>query len=86
MRVTKWLLAILLSSSAGSQGQLSSYRHPELLIETQKLAQLLSSPQLRLLDARPRDEYRLAHLPGAVNLPAPSTDDLDANRRVAYSY
>jgi thiosulfate/3-mercaptopyruvate sulfurtransferase len=81
MRVTEWLLAILLLSSGVLQGQVSSYRHPELLIETQKLAPLLSSPQLRLLDARPGEEYQLGHLPGAVNLPAPSTDDLDANRR-----
>jgi thiosulfate/3-mercaptopyruvate sulfurtransferase len=81
MKVTKWLLAILLVSRGGLQGQVPSYRHPELLIETQKLAQLLSSPQLRLLDARPREDYRLGHLPGAVNLPALATDDLDADRR-----
>jgi thiosulfate/3-mercaptopyruvate sulfurtransferase len=81
MKVTKWLLAILLLSGGGLQGQVASYRHPELLIETQKLAQLLLSPQLRLLDARPPEEYRLGHLPGAVNLPALVTDDLDANRR-----
>jgi len=81
MRATKWLLAILLMSSGGLQGQVSSYRHPELLIETQKLAQLLSSPQLRLLDARPPEEYRLGHLPGAANLPALATDALEANRR-----
>ena len=81
MRLKEWLLAILLLSSAALQGQESSYRHPELLIETQNLGQLLSNPQLCLLDARPPEEYRLGHLPGAVNLPAPSTDDLDANRR-----
>jgi thiosulfate/3-mercaptopyruvate sulfurtransferase len=81
MKITEWLLAILLLSRGGLQGQVPTYRHPELLIETQKLAQLLSSPQLRLLDARPPEEYRLGHLPGAVNLPALATDDLDANRR-----
>ena len=81
MRLTEFLWPILLLSSGGLQGQVASYRHPEILIETQKLAQLLSSPQLRLLDARPLEEYRLGHLPGAVNLPALETDDLDANRR-----
>jgi thiosulfate/3-mercaptopyruvate sulfurtransferase len=81
MRVTQWLLTVLLLCRGGLQGQVSSYRHPEFLIETQKLAQLLSSPQLRLLDARPREEYRLGHLPGAVNLPAPATSDPDAKRR-----
>jgi len=81
VRLTEFLWPILLLSSGGLQGQVASYRHPEILIETQKLAQLLSSPQLRLLDARPLEEYRLGHLPGAVNLPALETDDLDANRR-----
>jgi thiosulfate/3-mercaptopyruvate sulfurtransferase len=81
MKVSRWLLTILLLSSGGIRGQVSSYCHPEFLIETQKLAQLLSSPQLRLLDARPPEEYRLGHLPGAVDLPALATDDPDANRR-----
>jgi thiosulfate/3-mercaptopyruvate sulfurtransferase len=81
MKVSEWLLAILLFSCGGLQGQVPSYRHPELLVETQKLAQLLSSAQLRLLDARPREDYRLGHLPGAVNLPAPATSDPDAKRR-----
>ena len=81
MEVTRWLLATLLLSSGRLWSQASSYRRPALLIDTQRLAQLLSSPDLRLLDARPPEEYRLGHLPGAVNLPALSTDDLEANRR-----
>jgi len=59
----------------------ATYRHSELLIETQNLAQQLSSPHLRLLDARPLEEYRVGHLPGAVSLFALQTDDLEANRR-----
>ena len=81
MRLTAWLLTILLLRSSGLQGQVPSYRRPELLIETQKLARLLSSPRLCLLDARPQEEYRAGHLPGAANLPALATDDLEANRR-----
>jgi thiosulfate/3-mercaptopyruvate sulfurtransferase len=81
MRVTEWLLAILLLSGGGVQGQVSSYRRPELLIETQELGKLLSNSQLRLVDARPLEEYRLGHLPGAVSLPALATDDPEANRR-----
>jgi thiosulfate/3-mercaptopyruvate sulfurtransferase len=42
---------------------------------------MLSTPQLRLLDARPQEDYQLGHLPGAVNLPAPATSDPDAKRR-----
>jgi thiosulfate/3-mercaptopyruvate sulfurtransferase len=81
MKVAECLLAIPLLSAGGLRGQVASYPHSEFLIETQKLAQLLSSPQLRLLDARPPEEYRLGHLPGAANLPALTTDDLDANRQ-----
>ncbi len=36
---------------------------------------------MRVVDARPPEEYRLGHIPGAVNLPAPATDSLDANRQ-----
>jgi len=81
MRGTEWFLAVLLLSSGGAQGQVSSYHRPDLLIETQELGKLLSNSQLRLVDARPLEEYRLGHLPGAVSLPAPATDDPDANRR-----
>ena len=65
----------------GLPGQAPSYRRPQLLIEASQLAQQLPSPRLRLLDARPASEYQLGHLPGAVNLPALETDDLEANRR-----
>jgi len=61
--------------------QASQYRNPQLLIETSELAGILSKPELRLLDARTPEEYRLGHLPGAVNLPEPATDSLEANRR-----
>jgi thiosulfate/3-mercaptopyruvate sulfurtransferase len=81
MGVIAWLLAILLSVGSGLQGQITTSRRPQLLIEAQQLAQALPSPQLRILDARPQAEYQLGHLPGAVNLPALETDDLDANRR-----
>jgi len=81
MRGTEWLLAILLLSSGVAQGQVSSYRRTELLIETKELGKLLSNSRLCLVDARPLEEYRLGHLPGAVSLPALATHDPDANRR-----
>lgn len=61
--------------------QAPHYHNPQLLLETQELAAQLSDPQLRLVDARLPDQYNQSHLPGAVNLPAPATDDLEANRR-----
>jgi thiosulfate/3-mercaptopyruvate sulfurtransferase len=52
-----------------------------LLVETDELAKLLPDANLRILDARPPEEYRQGHLAGAVNLPAPATESLEANKR-----
>jgi thiosulfate/3-mercaptopyruvate sulfurtransferase len=54
-------------------------RNPSLLVETSELAQRLTEPHLRIIDARPPNEYQAGHIPGAVNLPAPATDSLEAN-------
>jgi thiosulfate/3-mercaptopyruvate sulfurtransferase len=52
----------------------------QLLVETEGLAKTLTDANLRILDARPPEEYREGHLPGAVNLPAPGTESLEANK------
>ena len=52
-----------------------------LLVETAELARRLTEPGLRILDARTPQEYRQGHIPGAVNLPAPATESLEANRQ-----
>lgn len=44
------------------------YAHPELLTETEWLAQHLNDPELRIIDARPQQQYSAGHIPGAVNL------------------
>ena len=44
------------------------YAHPELLAETDWLADRLIDPKLRVIDARQREQYATNHLPGAVNL------------------
>lgn len=78
-------LALALATTLGAGSHLLAqgdhYRNPQLLIETEELAQRLSQAGLCLLDARPEEEYRQGHLAGAVNLPALNTDDLDANRQ-----
>jgi thiosulfate/3-mercaptopyruvate sulfurtransferase len=51
-----------------------------LLVESDELAKTLADANLRILDARPPEEYREGHLPGAVNLPAPATESLEANK------
>jgi len=44
------------------------YAHAELLAETDWLAERLTAPNLRVIDARQPEEYATNHIPGAVNL------------------
>lgn len=44
------------------------YAHPELLADTDWLAENLSNPSIRIVDARPAPQYEAGHIPGAVNL------------------
>jgi thiosulfate/3-mercaptopyruvate sulfurtransferase len=44
------------------------YTNPELLAETDWLAERLDDPNVRIVDARPPQQYAAGHIPGAVNL------------------
>ncbi|HJM89667.1 MAG TPA: rhodanese-like domain-containing protein [Dehalococcoidia bacterium] len=44
------------------------YPHPELLADTDWLANHLSDPTLRIVDAREDDDYASGHIPGAVHV------------------
>ena len=44
------------------------YPHPELLAETDWLADRLSDPAVRVVDARSDKDYAQGHIPGAVHL------------------
>ena len=44
------------------------YAHPELLAETDWLADHLTDPKVRVIDARQPEQYAAGHVPGAVNL------------------
>ncbi len=81
LRWLLFLLASLILGTAGLRAQGGGYRNPQLLIETAELASVLSDAGIRVLDARPAGEYQQGHLPGAVNLPAAATDNLEANRQ-----
>lgn len=43
------------------------YANPQLLVDTQWLADHLNDPNIRIVDCDVRDSYRRAHIPGAVN-------------------
>ena len=44
------------------------YTNPQLLAETDWLAENLDNPDVRIVDARPPQQYAAGHIPGAVNL------------------
>ena len=44
------------------------YPHPELLAETDWLADRLSDPTVRVVDARMDKDYAAGHIPGAVHI------------------
>lgn len=46
----------------------SAYARPELLADTEWLAQHLDDPNIRIIDCDNRDAYRRAHIPGAINM------------------
>jgi thiosulfate/3-mercaptopyruvate sulfurtransferase len=45
------------------------YANPHYLAETDWLAAQLNNPAVRIIDARPPQQYAAGHIPGAVNLP-----------------
>jgi len=54
------------------------FAHPELLVETDWLAEHLGDPDLRVVDARKPEEYKAGHIPGAVSIPRSATFDPEA--------
>jgi thiosulfate/3-mercaptopyruvate sulfurtransferase len=82
MALVAWL-AVAPVAAAAAPG----YANPQLLIETDELARLVTArpaPGLRLVDLRRDPErgeaaYRVGHLPGAVYLAARELDDARAN-------
>jgi len=75
------ILTSLALASALSFSWAAESSKTQLLVEPAELAGILDKPDVRVVDARPPQEYGLGHIPGAVNLPAPATDSLDANRQ-----
>jgi thiosulfate/3-mercaptopyruvate sulfurtransferase len=53
------------------------YARPELLAETEWLAQHLNDPGVRIVDMRTEEAYRKGHLPGTVHLDRKALKDAD---------
>src|SRR4029453_12787376 len=80
------LLAVLALATAGAATRGlagGKYANPRLLVETEELARMTSTPGVRIVDVRSGMRgsvtYRVGHLPGAVLLEANELDDPAAN-------
>jgi thiosulfate/3-mercaptopyruvate sulfurtransferase len=71
--------AILVISmlTANAWAAAAEYARPELLAETDWLAQHLSDSAIRIVDMRSEEAYRKGHIPGAVNLGWQALKDAD---------
>ena len=58
-------------------GAVGGYARPELLAETDWLAQHLDDPGIRIVDMRSEGAYRKGHIPGAVHLEWKALKDAD---------
>jgi len=54
------------------------FANPQLLVETDWLAEHLQDADLRIVDARKAEEYQAGHIPGAISIPRDSTFDPQA--------
>jgi thiosulfate/3-mercaptopyruvate sulfurtransferase len=79
---TYWILVTaLLGVCVGialAQAETEGYARPELLAETEWLAQRLNDPQLWIVDLRSEEAYRQGHIPGAVSLSPKRLKDPDS--------
>lgn len=80
MRSLVCLSVLFFSNATGAAAQEASPQS-SLWVETSQLAERLSDPNLRIVDARAGEDFQKGHVPGAVNLPAPLTDSLEANAK-----
>lgn len=77
--VVPFFLAMVMAAAAPA-GAAPQYANPQLLTETSDLAKQVGAPDLRIVDTRAAEEYDKGHIPGAVNIPFRSLDDLEANK------
>jgi thiosulfate/3-mercaptopyruvate sulfurtransferase len=71
-----WLLLALLPHLAGA-APLGDYAHPKVLIQAEELKALVDKqdPEVRIIDFRHKAKYYLGHIPGAIQIWRPETED-----------
>jgi thiosulfate/3-mercaptopyruvate sulfurtransferase len=74
--VLAWLALALLPHLAGGS-PLQNYANPQILMQADKLKALIDrhDPNLRIIDFRHKAKYYLGHIPGAIQVWRPETED-----------
>lgn len=69
--------AAMVFSLVGFLGTVSAveYANPQLIVETSELAEIMNKPNVRIVDARAKSEYKKGHISGAVSLSFQEVDD-----------
>lgn len=58
------------------------FANPQLLVETDWLAEHLKDADLRIVDARKAEDYQAGHIPIAISIPRPTTFDPEAPKGI----
>lgn len=84
-RITKlFILGLVLALAFSSASWAEGYARPELLITPKSLAGKLKKPDVRILDARKKGDYKKGHIPGAVSLFYNKLVDFTARKKKGY--
>ncbi len=70
-------MALALGPHVAGGAPLGDYAHPQVLIQAEELKDLIDKkdPDLRIIDFRHKAKYYLGHIPGAVQIWRPETED-----------
>lgn len=81
MKAVLWMVIVSIIgvsvAATGAWGAAGGYARPELLAETDWLAQHLNDPGIRIVDMRSEGAYQKGHIPGAVHLGWKALKDAD---------
>lgn len=71
-------LALAVGSGVSERSDAADYANPELLVSSGQLSAMLGRDDVRVIDVRPRQDYRAGHIPKALSIPADEVIDPQA--------
>lgn len=71
-------LALAVGSGVSERSHAADYANPALLVSSGQLSAMLGRDDVRVIDVRPRQDYRAGHIPKALSIPADDVIDPQA--------